>query len=436
MPKCPTCKKQFKSVGNLTTHRKNCQDVPAANQRIMVRRREMKRKTALEQEEIHELATSAEHEHEEHELETQEHRPAIEEPPSPVPLPKVSVGTSRAGRQRFQPQHFQDYMPDLSLRVPSVLPPRPPTPPPPPEPEFASPEPIPTPPEPSPPPEPTYVTTEPDEFGLYRVYSTYPTKIPDEEVDEEDICEGAGYLARIASNPLAVFGLTDPDQGSIFAPFLNITVFRLMKWWYGPTNTKSVEGLDSLVHDVILADDFDREDLRGFRTQKELKRLDDYANPRSNLLPKDGWIEASIKIRLPAEEVEQAEEEAPEFTVPEFFYRKPLELIKAALQSEAAKKFHYVPFRQFWQPPPDSTSEESPPKRIISEIYNSDAFIQEYEKIQTREYHNPRPAPTPSDPETPPIENAIAALLWWSDSTHLASFGDASLWPLYLFFGN
>ncbi|KAJ7673060.1 hypothetical protein DFH06DRAFT_53284 [Mycena polygramma] len=34
------------------------------------------------------------------------------------------------------------------------------------------------------------------------------------------------------------------------------------------------------------------------------------------------------------------------------------------------------------------------------------------------------------------LERVILSLMWWSDSTHLASFGDAALWPLYLFFGN
>jgi len=37
------------------------------------------------------------------------------------------------------------------------------------------------------------------------------------------------------------------------------------------------------------------------------------------------------------------------------------------------------------------------------------------------------------DPDT---EVAILAMLFWSDLTHLASFGTASLWPIYLYFGN
>ncbi|KAL0065586.1 hypothetical protein AAF712_007364 [Marasmius tenuissimus] len=309
--------------------------------------------------------------------------------------------------------------------------------PPPPEPEtIQSPPTPPPPPEPSPPPKPTLVTTDPDEFGLYRIYSKYPMRIPDKEMEDEDVCEGAGYQAKTTKNPLSVFGLSDPDSEGIFAPFLNTTVFCLMNWFYGPKNMKSVAGLNSLANDVILADDFDHNDLAGFWTQRELDRLDEYARPSSNLHPKDGWIEVSVNIRLPAEDIKQKEEDAYEFPIPNVFYHKPLEIIKSALQSDAAKKFHFVPFQLFWQPPAPSPHNPPPSKRIFSEIYNSDVFIQKYEKIQTHEYHNPRPQPDSKDSKDPPIENAIAALLWWSDSTHLASFGDASLWPLYLFFRN
>ncbi|KAG1897413.1 uncharacterized protein F5891DRAFT_1191849 [Suillus fuscotomentosus] len=34
------------------------------------------------------------------------------------------------------------------------------------------------------------------------------------------------------------------------------------------------------------------------------------------------------------------------------------------------------------------------------------------------------------------LETVIGAIMLWSDSTHLASFGNASLWPIYLFIGN
>jgi hypothetical protein len=33
-------------------------------------------------------------------------------------------------------------------------------------------------------------------------------------------------------------------------------------------------------------------------------------------------------------------------------------------------------------------------------------------------------------------ELVIVALMFWSDVTHLTSFGDAKIWPFYMFFGN
>ena len=34
------------------------------------------------------------------------------------------------------------------------------------------------------------------------------------------------------------------------------------------------------------------------------------------------------------------------------------------------------------------------------------------------------------------LERVIAGLMFWSDATYLAQFGNASAWPVYLFFGN
>lgn len=34
------------------------------------------------------------------------------------------------------------------------------------------------------------------------------------------------------------------------------------------------------------------------------------------------------------------------------------------------------------------------------------------------------------------LERTVAAMMLWSNSTHLASFGSASVWPVYLSLGN
>ncbi|KAG2031372.1 hypothetical protein BDR03DRAFT_841017, partial [Suillus americanus] len=78
------------------------------------------------------------------------------------------------------------------------------------------------------------------------------------------------------------------------------------------------------------------------------------------------------------------------------------------------------PYKLFWQPDKDK-----PPECVIMKLYTSDAMLQEHEKIHSQ----PRVADCN-------LETVVAAIMLWSDSTHLASFGNAALWPIYLFIGN
>ena len=65
-------------------------------------------------------------------------------------------------------------------------------------------------------------------------------------------------------------------------------------------------------------------------------------------------------------------------------------------------------------------------ERVFSEVYNSDAAIEEHDKIQR--------APLPPDDLNCKREKVVFGLMVWSDSTHLANFGTAKLWPIYSFF--
>ncbi|THU77289.1 hypothetical protein K435DRAFT_824372 [Dendrothele bispora CBS 962.96] len=153
----------------------------------------------------------------------------------------------------------------------------------------------------------------------------------------------------------------------------------------------------------------------------------------------DGWLEGSVTLRLPAEGIKQAESGAPEYVVDGIFYRKLLILIRNAFQSPISKTFHFVPFKLYrTTSSPFSTISTSSPstphmQRLFSEVYNSEAMIQEHEKIMISES---KKFQSQHDPRVPTPENVVAAILLWSDATHLASFGTASLWPVYPFFGN
>ena len=111
---------------------------------------------------------------------------------------------------------------------------------------------------------------------------------------------------------------------------------------------------------------------------------------------------------------------SPQVQISGIYYRPLLEVIKAACQSSQAKKYHWVPFKLVHQSPTEDL-------RAYMDICNLDAMLEEDAKIRAIGQH-------PDD--NPDTEVTVLAMMLWSDSTHLTSFGTASLWPVYLYFGN
>jgi len=206
---------------------------------------------------------------------------------------------------------------------------------------------------------------------------------------------------------------------NIYHPFLNATVYRLMSWFYSGSNQKSVAELDHLVKEVILQEDFDVSDLKDFSAARELRRLDTMEDEAA-FSGEAGWRESSVKIPLPVDKQKLKESTALKFEIPGVWHHDLLEVICTAFQDTKAQFYHLTPFRLFWKPTPDSE-----PERVITDLYNSDAFLQEHESLQQQ------PRELGCD-----LERVVAAIMVWSDSTHLANFGQASLWPIYLFLGN
>lgn len=201
-----------------------------------------------------------------------------------------------------------------------------------------------------------------------------------------------------------------------------------MHWFTTASITKSMTELNSLVRDVLQAPDFKVEELAGFRAAKENTRLDNFkfkqvsstVSDNENPTFDDTWINATVYIPLPCDGVRQSEDDAPLFPVT-FYYRKILNVIKAALSENDAKAFHTFPFRAYWHP-----SKGEPPERVYSESYTANVWNNEYDEINKSRKDGPNHD----------LEAFIVALMIWSDSTALAQFGTASLWPIYLYIGN
>ncbi|KIY52823.1 hypothetical protein FISHEDRAFT_34712 [Fistulina hepatica ATCC 64428] len=162
-------------------------------------------------------------------------------------------------------------------------------------------------------------------------------------------------------------------------------------------------------------------DLKGWAAKQ------DAVDDETDCQPFRGFSEVTVDIQVPSGEKHQA---PTTFSVPGLYCRKLTTLIQDVFAEPLAEKFHFTPFRQFRDIPnisPDAPEAERV-ERLYSEVYNSDEFIAEHDRIQRLDLH-------PDDAGCK-LERVVAGLMFWSDATHLADFGTAKLWPIYMYLGN
>ena len=258
------------------------------------------------------------------------------------------------------------------------------------------------------------LTTVSNAFGLFHKYLFHPSHDPDAFVDPGDLSNLTTHTP-----PPAPSGPKETNRNPPW-PFANMSIWRLMRWANTGSNSKSEGEVNRLVDDVLNAPDFHAKDLCNFSAHRENSHLDmaDKATPLE-----DNFQVTSVSIEVPAGQPSDLLASRT-YSVPGLRYRKLLNVIKAAFQDPLSRQFHFTPFSLIHRS--QITNEE---QRVYGELYNSDEFINEHKRVQNR-------SPPPPDDPGCKLEKTIAALMFWSDSTHLTNFGTAKLWPIYLFFGN
>lgn len=327
---------------------------------------------------------------------------ASSSPPPPPPLPPPTLSKSgRPVRDHRLPQRFRDILPE---RIPAITESYEPS-------EDVPPEPV----------LPRVVlivrdrlATAINSFNLWRWYPRRPSSDPDDVVAHDDLSKGGPSIARPSDPALSKF---DPPW-----PFANMGIHRMMTWLNTGGSEKTEREATRLVDTVINVEGFQASDFQGFDAHRENVRYDDSAK---ELAKKKGFFEdfkeTSVEIEVPSGRRDIA---SKIFHVPGLLYRDLLSVIRSAFAEPLAAKFHYYPFKIYWRSPTSGSDE-----RVHSEIYNSDAWIQADEDIQRHA------SPDPEDPHCK-HEKVVAGIMIWSDSTHLANFGTAKLWPIYMYFAN
>lgn len=192
---------------------------------------------------------------------------------------------------------------------------------------------------------------------------------------------------------------------------------RLIMGYHWSKSTKSLDDINYLVHQVIRNTLMDPDSLSDFNAYKEMRLVDAAIATWA-----DGWHKSTVQIEVPdgKPHAPGSNSPVPIFPVPGLVHCSIIEIIKTVWSSQDSRDFQFIPFCQFWTRTPSGNEE-----RVLGELYTSEVFNTAYEDLQNQ----------PSEPGCK-LECIICALILYSDSTHLANFGDAALWPLYLFFGN
>lgn len=254
-------------------------------------------------------------------------------------------------------------------------------------------------------------------FRLFRLYKDRPSYDPDAFVSLDDLsnktCTGIPPQPQHSRSTSG--SSVDPAW-----PFKNMSTFRIMQWLNTGSSVKSEGEATRLVEEVLSASDFDVKDLDGFKAHRENLRADRAKIPESSSHYLAGFETASVDIRVPSG---QRNVPSETFSVPGLHYRPLLSVIREAFSGPLSDKMHFSPFKLFHQLP--SSNEEI---RVHGELYTSDSFIQAHDKIQR--------VPLPPGESDCKLERAVAAVMLWSDATHVANFGTAQMWPIYMMLGN
>ncbi|KAI0690296.1 hypothetical protein C8T65DRAFT_745889 [Cerioporus squamosus] len=430
---CPFCKKGFATAKAAGSHQPTCKlrKVAHANPHS-------KRKAGLK-----ELTQAAKRSR----TDEDDDGPAsdiemAQDPPPPPPSPPAL--RSRSGRKIKPPiSRWQDVQPSAKTGLPSQI-----------AQAFPPPTPSPpcpvviTPPErtPSPPADNVLWQLPADQFGVFRRYigKTLPQCDPEESMSALELCAAAELAQEERQDPSQFKSVQwlkqsvdGPVPGNPYVPF-NKSSYLLCNWWYNSATTKSLQNLDKLVS-ALSTPGFSTDNLKSFTAHHEMHHLDTYKKDLGIFSEASGWQETTLHLPAPFPGKSFASEvDAPQFPVKGLQFRHLLKVIISEAQDPRfAAKRHWFPHERYWTPPGASTSSDAPPThtpppspehiQIVTDTFNSKEMLEAQEEIRSM----------PRDPQDADnIEYCVVPLLLYSDSTCLANFGSASLWPIYLYIGN
>ncbi|KAI0357196.1 hypothetical protein OH77DRAFT_141434 [Trametes cingulata] len=269
---------------------------------------------------------------------------------------------------------------------------------------------------------PQKTRTSANRFGLIREYDgPLPMVDPEDETPLDELADDSARRDSPADLSLGPDVTRTQRRGVLIAPYPNMSSFLFGRWFWNGAVTKSESDRADLLENCILHPEFNPQDLHGLNWKKIDRDLASTTADAGLWGSQDGWKFADVTLKVPLGNKTSPQD----YTVSGLAYRPLEEVIAAVFSSELSAGFHYTPYQMLWQPPARPDGHDPPIEKVYGEVYTSCAFLDAHAELQ----------------RSPPEEGcnlprAVVACMPWSDSTHLAEYGNASLWPIYLLFGN
>ena len=216
-----------------------------------------------------------------------------------------------------------------------------------------------------------------------------------------------------------------PHHEGNFGPYPNHSSFALGEWYWGDGVQKSKQSFKTLIN-IITRPDFKSEDIKDTKWDS----IDHQLGGDKDTVWEDedlaGWERASVTFQVLFHHFTMSPG-LQEYTVHDFHHSSIVAILKEKLaDSHKFQHFHIEPYELRWQPGHHvPLASENSSIWVHGELYTSPMFLKAHKEIQE----------SPGEPGCN-LPHVVVGLMFASDQTHLTSFGETKLWPLYLFFGN
>jgi hypothetical protein len=223
--------------------------------------------------------------------------------------------------------------------------------------------------------------------------------------------------------PTAPQDIPISSSETLYHPYPNHSSFQLGDWYWNQGLQKSQASYMKLL-EIMSASDFNAADVSSthWKNINSMLGVNEYDEGDEDEWHDEdaGWKRTPVSIEVPFSRT--TEIPGPRvYEAAHLYHRSLVSVLREKLSNSRDNKlFHYEPYQLRWNPE-HLDAEMS----IHGDLYTSPVFHEAHMELQE----------SVGEPGCD-LPQVVAGIMLWSDATQLTSFGNAKLWPTYMYFGN